>query len=126
MNVDDHALRLMIRDLDQAVDEGTMPPLALDDLRAARARVASALDRIEGRKVQKPTKDQIEMTLARDPRIGASLSLSVRLAGTHFEITNRWPSPSITELETLRAAEGVLTAAGFDAYRVGARVEVRA
>lgn len=117
MNIDDHALRIMIRDLDQAVDEGTMPPLALDDLRAARARVAAALDRIEGRKVQKPTKEQIESVVS---------ALCVTDHGDHFRVFARSPSSGEQLKELLFDAEKLLVAKGFDAYRVGTRIEVRA
>lgn len=123
MNVDDHTLRTMIRDLDQAVDEGTMPPLALDDLRAARARVASALDRIEGRKVQKPTKEQIEAALRRTQRVP---DMRVVEVASHFTVYSNFDESPSTLNERLHDAEKLLVAAGFDAYRVGARVEVRA
>ena len=118
MNVDDHALRIMIRDLDQAVDEGTMPALALDDLRAARARVASALDRIEGRKIAKPTRVMIERALLTHRPL---FRVSERLG--HFEVEGE---PCERQNELLHDAEKLLVSAGFDAYRVGARVEVRA
>lgn len=126
-------MRDIMRDIDMEIDAHSIPMLALEDLRAARKLVASALDKAEGRDrdLAPPTKRSIEAAIPQR----LHTSFDVYSEKGYFRVEHRdldrqtkratWGSgPEL--IAHLVEVEQALVARGFDAYRIASRVEVRA